>query len=541
MTNDLIKNRLLERTLKLALVQQRAAVKQAAENALQDYGNGHLQEAQAALDAIFEIDPEQADALHLQGLIALDHKNYEKAETLFSKALEKRPDFPLAHYNRGNGFRETKQLERAAESYHRAIEYVPDFCDALGNLGLTYILLKDDVRAVKYLLNALILKPDYAQALNNLGNIYRRQNRHKEAGTLYRKSVADDPGFAPGFSNVGNSYRDLGQMDRAIDYFERALKIDPDLADAHNNLGLAYLLTGAFEEGWREYQWRHKVENGPPAVTHHQKPKWDGSDFSGKTLYIYPEQGFGDVIQFSRYIPLVANRGGHIIYRVAPVLAELVGTLDSVGAINLESEPEPKNFDIHVSLMDLPQVMRTTIENIPGNCPYFHVDKNRIKIWGRRLGVKKSFRVGLIWAGQPNHENDHNRSIDPGIFAPLCKIDEVSLFSLQMGHPDQASEVFGKDVTDLTSQINSFSDTAAAMKNLDLVLSVDTSAAHLAGAIGCKVWTLLPFMPDWRWLLNRTDSPWYPQMTLYRQPEIGDWSSVIGQVAGDIKKLVRDG
>ncbi|NQW01529.1 MAG: tetratricopeptide repeat protein [Rhodospirillales bacterium] len=517
----------ITRSHKLATAQQQTALKTAAQAALRSYGQGHAAAAEAAIEKIFAIDPDQPDALHLKGLMALNGKDYQTAEACFSQAVTLQPVFPLAHYNRGNGFLETRQYLRAEASYLKAIDQLADFPEACGNLGLTYMMLGDDAKAIAYLTRTIALKPDFTHALNNMGNVLRRQGRPMEAAAFYNKAIISAPGFALGYNNLGNVLRDLGQLDKAIAAFRRARDLDPELAEAPYNLALALLLTGDFAAGWEGYRWRHQIPGGPPAARQFSQPPWDGGDVSGKTLYLYPEQGLGDTIQFCRYVPLVAQRGGKIILRVPADLDALLTSLAGVDSMVLETEPGPETFDVHASLLDLPRIFATDQDTIPWSGPYLGVGEKQAAVWADRIRADRGLRVGLVWAGNAGHENDRNRSMDPRILAPLSRIDGITLHSLQIGSGNQAKALFGDAIVDLAPWIRDWSDTAAAIRNLDLMISVDTSSAHLAGAMGSEVWTLLPYMPDWRWQLDRDDSPWYPTMRLFRQTAIGDWDSVV--------------
>lgn len=539
MTSDLIQKRLAERTLRLAEVRQRSALKATAEAALKAYGAGQVEQAKIALDKVLEIDPEQAEGIVLKAIMTLDQQNHKEAILLFEKAAQLSPDSPVVYYNQGNAFRETDQLEKATDSYLKTIELAPGFPDAYGNLGLTYMLLSDYDKANQFLTKAIALDPKNIHALNNMGNLRRHIGSPEQALTFYQRVIEIKPDYALGYNNLGNAYRDLGQLDDAMAAFETAIEKGPQLSEAHYNLGLAHLLIGDFPRGWEGYRWRHKIPGGPAAADHLRKPRWDGSPFKDKTLYLYPEQGLGDVIQFSRFIPLVGAMGGRIILRTPPSLSDVFSELHGVDQFNLESEPEPLDFDIHASLMDLPRLLKIDADTIPGQCPYLHVGANAVKKASRQLGKKKGVRIGFVWAGQPKHDNDRNRSVEPEEFKPLSEETGVELFSLQMGKERQLESVFGPSVTDLAPQIKTWSDTAAFMKNMDLIISVDTSVAHMAGALGCDVWTLLPFMPDWRWQLERTDSPWYPTMRLFRQPQFGDWESVFDEVLTAVRKQIR--
>jgi len=540
MTRDFIKERLLQRSLRLAQVQQRSALVQAAMAASQTYRNGLISETKSALDEIFSVDPKQPDAQMLRGVMHYDEGSFDAAEPFLVTAVSERQNFPLAHYNLGNVYRETRRYPLAITSYQTVIEQAPRYYFAHGNLGLTYLLMGDDVQALDYLNQAITLKPDYPEGLDNLGTLLTKQGMLAEACELFERALSSNPMLVSGYNNLGNAMRDMGDMDGAITQYKQAIKLNPELAEAHNNLGLVYLLTGQFQKGWDKYQWRHKLPDGlPPPPVNPNKPSWDGAPFKDKTLYIHPEQGFGDVLQFSRYVPIVAKLGGRVIYRVSPKLVGLIDHLEGVDVVNLETEPRPDDYDFHLSLLDIPRLLQTDQATIPGNCPYLDVDDKSVSTWSNRVGENQGFKIGLVWAGHPKHENDRNRSIDPRLLLPLSQIPGISLYSLQMGKEGQAGAVFGEAITDLAPHIETFADTAAAIKNLDLVISADTAPIHLAGAIGHPVWTLLPFTPDWRWQLGRTDSPWYPTMKLFRQPAPGDWVSVIDAIASQIKKMAN--
>lgn len=530
MTSDFIKQKIYERSLRLAEVQQKTVLKKAVNSASDYFNNGQFSEAETVLTEVLKIEPKQPDALHLQGILAFERKAYAEAEKIIAEALTYQPDFPPAHYNRGNALRELGRREEAVVSYLTAIEQAPHFAAAICNLGLTYALLDQPENAFLFLQKALALEPKDTAALTNMGNLFRAQGNSEEALTYYKRALTYAPNYAVGHNNLGNALRDLGQTSAAITAFEQAISIAPDLAEAHNNLGLACLLTGDFTRGWFEYQWRFHLPSRPMPLHTYKQPLWDGRPFPNKTLYIYPEQGFGDVIQFSRYVPMAAELGGRIIFRIPPKLEGLLTTLNGVDQFILETDPLIPDFDFHIPLLELPRLLKTEQHTIPGQTPYLKPDSALIKKWATRMNGGSGKRIGLVWAGQPQHENDRNRSMDPHLFLPLTQLDGVSLYSLQMGHNDQAKKSFGQAIHDLAPQIKTFSDTAAAIKNLDLVISVDTSAAHLAGAMNAPIWTLLPYMPDWRWQLDRDDSPWYPSMRLFRQPCRQDWESVINRV-----------
>jgi hypothetical protein len=315
--------------------------------------------------------------------------------------------------------------------------------------------------------------------------------------------------------------------------------VNPDFADAHWNLSFALLLAGNYEEGWQEYEWIWRLKK--PMHTLPQ-PVWDGADIKGKRILLYAEQGFGDVIQFVRYAPMVAEKGAEVIVGCQKELKSLLKSLPGVSAVVAFGEALP-HYDFQCPLPSLPRIFHTTLENMPSSVPYLHADFGSIAKWRDRLqNDTYSLNIGLTWAGSPGHLNDRNRSCPIDLFVPITRIDGVRLFSLQKDIPKQwtGSSLSEMDIIDYTGDMEDFSDTAGIIMNLDLVITVDTVVAHLAGALGKPVWTLLPYSPDWRWMLNREDSPWYPTMRLFRQPSPGDWISVISKVHYELHNVIED-
>ncbi|UCE47415.1 MAG: tetratricopeptide repeat protein, partial [Phycisphaerales bacterium] len=337
--------------------------------------------------------------------------------------------------------------------------------------------------------------------------------------------------------NLGNALKEQGRCDEAIECYDRAIQLRPGYAQAHWNRSHAFLLSGDLTQGWEGYKWRRAPELEIFTYPHrHERPRWDGSSFTGKRLLVHCEQGLGDSIQFMRYLPMVKARGGTVIFEAWKPLHGILHDYEGVDEL-LElsfTEKTDAKFDLHISLMDLPAVFETTLKTIPAEVPYVHPDPEKVKIWRNRLG-DDGFKVGMVWAGSPRHGNDHNRSCSLDMFAQLANIDGVRSYSLQKG--PAAAQTKGFQIESLSNDLHDFSDTAAVMENLDLVISVDTAAAHLAGAMARPTWILLPFAPDWRWMLNRTNSPWYPTARLFRQQKWGDWDSVLGRVAKEVRSL----
>jgi len=393
---------------------------------------------------------------------------------------------------------------------------------------------------------AICLKPDYAEAHNNLGIALKEQGRLAEAVESYEQAVRLRPHYAEAHNNMGIALHANGEHDRALECCERAIQLVGDYAQAHWNRSLVLLLKGRFTEGWEEYRWRRRTNLAASAYPHtFDEPSWDGEPFAGKRLLVHYEQGLGDNLQFVRYLPMVKQLGGTVIFETPGSMYGLLRTLDGIDEL-VEASPERPpdvEFDSYTSLMDLPGIFGTTLETIPANVPYIHADPAKVERWRGRLSGPR-FKVGIVWGGRPTGPNEvlslQYRSCGLEHFAALADVDAVALYGLQKGPPavqvDQLPERI--TVSNLGEEFDDFADTAAAVENLDLIVSIDTSVAHLAGAMGKPVWVLLKSDADWRWLLDREDNPWYPTMRLFRQRRPGDWNEVLSRVAGELRNRV---
>jgi len=392
---------------------------------------------------------------------------------------------------------------------------------------------------------AITLRPDYADAYSNLGVALIDKGQLDEAIVACRQAITLRPDYANAYRNLGAALADKGQLDEAIAACRQAIKLRPNFARAHHNLALTLLMRGDFQPGWQENEWRWKCRDFPSPARNFSQPQWDGSAFEPRTLLLFPEQGIGDAFQFIRYLPLVVRRGGKIIIECQAEFQRLPRTMSEGCQIVAKGEPLPA-FDLYCPLLSLPLVFGTTLENIPNIVPYLHADAQDAKRWQQRLddyspGLKVG-KVGLVWAGNPAHKNDRNRSMKLTSLAPLGQVPGVRFFSLQKGAAAAQAKTppTGMELIDWTPELRDFADTAALIANLDLIISVDTAVVHLAGAMSKPVWTLLPFNPDWRWMLEREDSPWYPTMRLFRQSVRGDWDSVIKRVAEALNVWIKN-
>ncbi len=465
----------------------------------------------AGKDLIFEIElldiikaGPSAESYYTLGVFLQEKGFFDEAVLHYQKAISVNPNFIEAHFNMGVAYQQLGEHEKAILAYQQVIALNSENPKAHLNLGIAFKELGLYEEALKSLKTALKIKPDYAMALYNLGNVYLAK----------------------------------GQYNEAMDYYKKTISIDQEYAEAHWNIALLNLLSGNFKEGWQGYEWRWKLGN-LAVKKNFNKPEWDGSDINGKTILIYTEQGFGDTIQFIRYVPLIAKQNAKVIIECEKELIALLRNVEGVYDI-FPKESKLPDFDFHCPLLSLPLKFNTTIDTIPSQIPYINVDAELMKKWRAKIPANSKLNVGLTWAGNPELRRDYNRSCSFDDLSPLLNIPDINFYSLQKGEAfyQILNNPEGIKVLNYTDELNDFADTAALIQNLDLVISVDTAVAHLAGALGRPVWTLLPFVPDWRWMLDREDSPWYPTMRLFRQPSIGDWKSVIERVKDELKKLI---
>ena len=395
-------------------------------------------------------------------------------------------------------------------------------------LGSVLYELGDLDAAREIFQGVLAENPRYGDALNNLGNILAREGKPRAAREFYERALAEHPDRADYLANLGGVYQALGDVAGALDFFERALAIDPAHADARWNRGLARLLSGDLAGGFADYETRWAL---PEFVARSlAAPRWSREDVRGKTILIHSEQGYGDTIQMVRFARTLADRGARVIVETHAVLARLLRDVEGVAEVIVHGDSLPR-FDLHIAMMSLPNACGiASLGDIP-TAPYIAAPGGSSATLPPRRADET--RVGLVWAGRPTHKNDRNRSLDAARLAPLASIPNVKLFSLQIGATSQdIAHLPG--IVDLAPQLTDFAATADVLAQLDLVIAVDTAVAHLAGAMGKDAWVMLPFAPDWRWLLARDTSPWYPSLRLYRQPKIGDWDDVVGRIAADL-------
>jgi len=378
--------------------------------------------------------------------------------------------------------------------------------------------------------------PENVTALYLLGLVFDEMGDEEKSAECYGKIIELEPNGEKAFVshyNLGVYFADKGDFEKAIEHYGNAIELNPNFADARWNRSLILLLLGRLEEGWKDYESRFEKES-PTDSRNFGKPKWKGENLDGRKILIICEQGFGDCLQFIRYVKFVKDKKGYVILECKKELADLFRLIPLVDEVYEKKGPVPEiGFDCYVHLMDLPGIFGTEMENIPSDVPYLKADEGKVKKF-EKFFDKSNFNVGIVWSGNPSQKENANRSAKLEFFERFSRIDGVKLFSLQKDFPTSENWV-----RDLSSELKDFSDTAAIIKNLDLVISVDTAVAHLAGALGKEVWTLLSFIPDWRWFLKGEKCPWYPGMKLFRQKSRGDWENVFEEVEKELKKKIE--
>jgi tetratricopeptide (TPR) repeat protein len=506
-----------------------------------------FEEALLAYDHALKIDPphtgaeknpSQADAFYKRGVCLRHLMRLEEACTSYGNALTLYPDHFDALNDRGRTLLDMWRADKALMDFRRAIEIEPNSVVALNNCGIALILLRRCEEALTILDRALSISHDLVELFNNKGNALRHLGRFDEALENYDRAITLKPDYVGAHSNRGNCLDEMGRYDEALSSYKDALALQPDHADAHWNTAVNRLRAGDLKTGWIEHEWRWKIRSFQVGHRHFKQPLWIGAEpIDGKVLLLHNEQGLGDALQFCRYVPLIAARGAHVILEIDGPLKELLSGLAGVSHCISKAETLP-DFDCHCPLTSLPLAFDTTLDTIPSAVPYLSVGAQATD-WGTRLHSQNLPRIGLVWSGNPDHTNDRNRSIPLKSLLPLLNV-EAQFVSLQkdIRPGDEVVLRERSDILNLGPALQSFVDTAALIEHLDLVVSVDTSVAHLAGALGRPVWILLPYVPDWRWLLDREDSPWYPTARLFRQSRTREWHSVVDEMHRALTKFV---
>ena len=468
-------------------------IDQAMQIALDHYRAGRLRDAESIYRQVLAQDPNHVDANHLIGLLAGQAGHYDFAIQQIRRAIALNPNVVEFQTNLSEMYRLTRKLDEAIAHARRAIELKPDFAGAYASLGL---------------------------ALGDKGLV-------DEAMAALNKAVHLQPNDPMVWINFGNLHWENDRFEEALALFRRAATVQPDCVEAHWSIARVLLQLGRFSQGWEEFEWRFKytrmrLDRGFP------QPQWDGSDLTGKTILVYTEGGLGDAVNFIRLLPFVAQHNGKIILECQPTVQPLFELLPNIDRIIPRGQPLPA-FDCQIALQSLPRLMRITLDSIPNKVPYLQIPKSHQQKWANKLPNDGKLKVGVVWCGVMYNEDDF-RSRTLEVFHPILKIPNIHFVSLQKGNAASEKPPEGTSWFDFSAELIDFADTGALIENLDLVISVDTSVAHLAAALAKPTWVLIPAQSDFRWLLNRTDSPWYPTMRLFRQPRKVPWPVIFQKI-----------
>lgn len=487
----------------------------------------------AAIDTPPRRPAEQPELHEMQALAALLHQGRAvEGEAAANQLIARFPDHGFGWKLLGVMLKLQQKHGEALRAMHRAAALLPGDEEAQSNLGAALAEANALPAAEFFHRQALQINPRYAPAYGNLGCVLSRLGKLAEAEACHRQALEIRPDYAEGHNNLGSTLHDLGRIEEAVASYRRALEIDPDFAQAHWNESMCKLLLGDFSEGWKQYEWRCLTESFQAGKHRFSQPQWLGREpLQGTTLLLHAEQGLGDTIQFCRYAKLAADRGAAVILQAPQALASLLNGLAGVEQLVTDGDPLPP-FDFHCQLLSMPLACGTSLATIPADIPYLRADPTLADAWSAKLAAPGSTPIiGVAWAGNPAHRHDSSRSIPLADFLGIandgsrfyCLQKELKPGERALLDAHAAFRYVGDDLHD-------FADTAALIDVMDLVVTVDTAVAHLAAAMGKPVWILLPFQPDWRWLRERDDSPWYPSARLFRQPAIGDWKSVLENV-----------
>lgn len=461
------------------------------------------------------------------------------AEQIYRQVLQAAPANANGWCFLGMACHDQQRYDEAVAAYHQALQYQPNFPIALSNLGNTLKQQGKLIEAEASCRQALKLKPDYSTAYNNLGVALVAQGRLQEASETFERALSLVPTDAVAHTNLSAALVRQGKYEEAEVNSQQALKLNPNYAEAHKNQAIVWLLLGDFERGWPEYEWRWKCPGS--GLANFAQPRWDGGPLQGKTLLLVAEQGLGDSIQFIRYARMMQERGARVLFKCPKPLMKLLANYPHIDQLMPDDAPLP-DYDCYIPLLSIPGVLRTNLNSIPGDTPYLQARPDLVAQWRQRLAKYDGFKIGIAWQGSPQFHADAQRSLPLRHFAELAAVPGVRLFSLQKGFgTEQIAAVRDQfEVLDFGDELDTtagpFMDTAAIMQCMDLVVTSCTSVVHLAGALHVPTWVALSIAPDWRWLLDRDDTPWYPSMRLFRQTVLGDWETVFKRMGAALRE-----
>lgn len=489
-------------------------------------------------------DPKNASAYNNLGIVYESAGDNNRAIQAYKEAVRVNPKFAKAVNNIGVILYKQKKYQEAIDIFKIALKIDPTYYELFSNIGACYNKLKKYDEAIESLNIAIEKQPSSAGAYTNLGNVYNKIYDYKQAAKLHEKSIELEPKGSNAYSNVGTSYKYLGQVKKSIDSYKKAIELDPNFVNAHFDLSTMYLAKGDYKNGWDEYEWRFKKEEMIPHIIKNKdifsKPMFTGKeDLKEKTILLHSEQGFGDSIQFIRFLPEFKKKFPcKIAVKCRDELKELFKCIDEIDVLTHRNEPTPK-FDYHLPIMSIPKLLEMkTNQDLPKQNPYLFAQKDK----EFQIESKKGhLNIGICWSASVTGESYDGKVFDLKYFEPLINSDKITIYTLQVGPENEDIKKFGFEdhIVDLTDKLTDFSKTASLMKELDLVISSDTSVAHLAGALAVPVWIPLQKIPDWRWQNKGETSPWYPSAKLFRQKTARQWESVFQSIYAKIFSIYR--
>ncbi len=503
--------------------------------AIEHHQAGRCAEAEATYRAVLAVDARYWRAAYLCGLLQLQGGSTSEAVTLLAHAVALQPDHSGSRINFARALLQTGEPARALAEAQAGLIHSPDLAELHFLCGTALSALQRPAEAMAALARAAAIEPRHAVAWLNLGNACADLDRLDEAERHCRTAMRLAPALVEAHASLGFVLTSLGRLGEARAACAEAIQLAPDCAQAHWNLATAALLGGDFETGFREYEWRKRHDRFRRDFINPPGPAWQGEPVVGRTVLVHAEQGLGDTIQLSRFLPVIAERGARVVLACAKPLIPLLSTIPGLAAAADKSAPLP-GYDVWIDQMSLPRVFGTRLETIPAAQGWLVADPARAAAW--ELTLPDRPRVGVVWAGNPAHSNDRRRSLPPAGLAALAAQPGVRFISLQTGPRAAEARLLG--IPDNSGRLADYAETAAAVSGLDLIVTVDTSVAHLAGAMGKLTWVMLPFAPDWRWALGRDDTPWYSSLRLFRQPFPGDWGAVLDRVQTELTVWARN-
>jgi len=504
-------------------------------SALAYYRGGRYDKAEAIYRKVLKKEPENVGALHMLGLIAQKNGRGERAVQLLIKAARLDPQRPEILCDLGNAFKSLGRHKDAIKAHRMVLTMLPNSPEAHSNLGTAYKAAGKAGKAVACFESALKMRPNDIELNYNLGNGLLASERYAEAEEVLRQVVYEKPDHIRAQINLCAALKEEGRYDAAIRRYQQAIQAVPDSAEAHWNFALTLLATGNYPDGWKEYEWRCHLPGF--AMEKMDRPQWQSEDLNGRTLLVHAEQGLGDTLQFVRYLKLLQDLDGDVIFACPDRIKKIVQP--AAGNIRIASLAKRPDHDLHSPLMSLPRLFNEALPFEPTGGKYLQPDPTLSAAWREKLGVPSARRIGIAWQGSTGYQHDDRRSIPLLNFEPLARRKDIQLVSLQQGYgTEQVDEMPWRDrILDMTAEMDithAFTDTLAVMSSLDLVVTSDTAIAHLAGAAGIPVYVALCHLPDWRWGLKGESSPWYDSMRVFRQKHAGDWTSVFQRISAAI-------